>query len=47
MELSLYTIPQTFSLCLFEKTPINQLLEKQIYNFNLKGDLNQLALFDF
>jgi len=46
MDQSLYTILQTLNLCLFEKTPLNQLLEKQIYNFNAQYDPNQLTLFD-
>jgi hypothetical protein len=46
MEQSLYTILQTLNLCLFEKTPLNQLFEKQIYKFNEQDDYNQLKLFD-
>jgi IS4 transposase len=46
MEQSLYTILQTLNLCLFEKTPINQLFEKQIYRLKDHDDCNQLKLFD-
>jgi hypothetical protein len=46
MDQSLYTILQTLNLCLFEKTQLNQLLEKQIYNFSEQYDPNQLILFD-
>jgi len=37
---------QTLNLCLFEKTPINQLFEKQIYKIKEQDDYNQLKLFD-
>lgn len=40
MEQSLYTILQTLNLCLFEKTPINQLFEKQICKFKEQDDYN-------
>jgi hypothetical protein len=46
MEQSLYTILQTLNLCLFEKTPINQLFEKQIYKFKEQDDYNQLKMFE-
>jgi hypothetical protein len=45
LEQSLYTILQILSLCLFEKTPLNQLFEKQTYKFNESNDCNQLKLF--
>lgn len=46
LEQSLYTILQTLSLCLFEKTPLNQLFEKQIYKLNEPDNSIQLKLFD-
>ena len=47
IELSLYTILQIFSVSLFEKVPINQLLTKSKFQ-NLEGDLsNQMKLFKF
>lgn len=46
MEQSLYTILQTLNLCLFEKTPINQLFEKQICKFKEQDDSNQLKMFE-
>lgn len=46
MEQSFYTILQTLNLCLFEKTPLNQLFEKQDYKFKEPDNYNQLKLFD-
>ena len=46
MEHTLYTILQTLSLCLFEKTPLYQLFEKQIYIIKEQNNYNQLNLFD-
>jgi hypothetical protein len=45
MEQTLYTILQTLNLCLFEKTPLNQLFEKQIYKIKEQDVYNQLKLF--
>jgi len=46
LEQSPYTILQIFNLCLFEKTPINQLFENSNYRFNEQVQDNQLKLFD-
>lgn len=46
MEHSLYTIIQTLILCLFEKTLLNQLFEKQNYKSKEQGNCNPLKLFD-
>ncbi len=46
LEQSLYTILQIFNLCLFEKTPINQLFENSNYDFREHETGNQLKLFD-
>lgn len=45
MEKNLYTILQTLSLWLFEKTPLNHLFEKQIYIIKEQDNNNQLNLF--
>ena len=44
-ELSLYTILQIFSLTLFEKTPINQLLTNYAAKVDRANPANQLNLF--
>ncbi len=46
MKQTLYTILQTLSLCLFEKTPINQIFENKNYIIEQTRDPNQLDLFD-
>ena len=46
MKQTLYTILQTLSLCLFEKTPINQIFENKNYIIEQTHDPNQLDLFD-
>ena len=45
-EASLYTILQIFSLTLFEKTPMDQLLNFSEHNDDIIIDRNQLTLFD-
>jgi hypothetical protein len=45
LEANLYTLLQIFSLSLFEKTPINELLTKTNYNSLNHHDANQLSLF--
>lgn len=40
-----YTLLQTFSLCLFEKTPINELFMKDDYKVLKEEDSNQLKMF--
>jgi IS4 transposase len=45
MEKNHYTILQTLSLWLFEKTPLNHLFEKQIYIIKEQDNNNQLNLF--
>lgn len=45
-DASLYTLLQIFSLTLFEKTPMDQLLDFYEYNVNIIDDGNQLNLFD-
>jgi transposase len=46
LETSLYTILQTLSLTLFEKTPLNKLLSQPNYNTPEPTCPNQLLLFD-
>lgn len=46
LEQNLYTLLQTFSLSLFEKTPINELFTKQNYKTKIPADYNQLSIFD-
>jgi transposase len=46
LEQNLYTLLQTFSLSVFEKTPINQLFIKQLYKTETTCDYNQLTIFD-
>jgi transposase len=46
LEQNLYTLLQTFSLSVFEKTPINELFIKQDYKYNTTQDYNQLTIFD-
>ena len=43
---SLYTLLQIFSLTLFEKTSLDQLLNFSEYNDNIINEDNQLNLFD-
>ena len=45
LEQSPYTLLQTFSLCLFEKTPINELFTKQNYKNHEDTENNQLKMF--
>ncbi len=45
-DASLYTLLQIFSLTLFEKTPMDQLLNFSEYNDDVVYDCNQLSLFD-
>ena len=45
LEQSPYTLLQTFSLCLFEKTPINELFTKQDYKNHESVVNNQLKMF--
>ncbi len=45
-EASLYTLLQIFSLTLFEKTPMDQLVKFSEYNDDIIIDCNQLSLFD-
>ena len=45
LEQSPYTLLQTFSLCLFEKTPINELFTKQNYKNHEGAENNQLKMF--
>ncbi len=44
---SLYTLLQIFSVSLFEKVPIYELVTKQNYTINSPEDPNQLILFEF
>jgi IS4 transposase len=46
VEHSLYTLLQIFSLTLFEKVPINELLANQQLQISNAGDDKQLKLFD-
>jgi len=46
LEQNLYTLLQTFSLSVFEKTPINQLFIKQLYKTETTCNYNQLIIFD-
>jgi transposase len=46
LEQNLYTLLQTFSLSVFEKTPINQLFIKQLHKTETTCDYNQLNIFD-
>lgn len=46
LEQNLYTLLQTFSLSLFEKTPVNKLFIKQDYKPKTLADYNQLSIFD-
>ena len=45
-DVSLYTLLQIFSLTLFEKTSLDQLLNFSEYNDNIINEDNQLNLFD-
>ena len=45
LEQNLYTLLQTFSLSLFEKMPINELLKNKDYKNEPECDTNQLKLF--
>jgi len=46
LEQNLYTMLQTFSLTVFEKSPINELFTKQEYKNNTTQNYNQLTIFD-
>ena len=46
LKQDLYTLLQTFSLTLFEKTPILGLLQQSQYNLKMLDDLKQLQLLD-
>jgi uncharacterized protein DUF4372/DDE family transposase len=46
LKQDLYTLLQTFSLTLFEKTSILGLLQQSQYNLEMLGDLKQLQLLD-
>jgi hypothetical protein len=46
LDQSPYTLLQTFSLCLFEKTPINELFTKQDYKYQSSTSSNQLEMFE-
>jgi len=46
LKQNLYTLLQTFSLSVFEKTPINELFIKQDYKNNTTQDYNQLNISD-
>ncbi len=46
LKQDLYTLLQTFSLTLFEKTPILGLLQQSQYNLEMLDDLKQLQLLD-
>lgn len=43
---SLYTLLQIFSLNIFEKVPINELLTNKNYNLTQSDTSKQLTLFD-
>ena len=45
-DASLYTLLQIFSLTLFEKTPMNQLLDFSDCNDSIINNSNQLNLFE-
>jgi hypothetical protein len=45
LDQSPYTLLQTFSLCLFEKTPINELFTNSDYKAPKDGESNQLEMF--
>jgi hypothetical protein len=47
VEASLYQLLQIFSLTLFEKTPILQVLHRFTSQEELQDSSNQLILFDF
>jgi hypothetical protein len=47
MEARLYQLLQIFSLTLFEKTPILQVLQRFTSQEELQDSSNQLNLFDF
>ena len=46
LKQDLYTLLQIFSLTLFEKTPILQLLQQSQFNLETLDDVNQLQLLD-
>lgn len=46
LEQSLYTLLQIFSLSLFEKEPINELVTKQNYKILVPDNYKQLKMFD-
>ena len=45
LDQSLYTLLQVFSLSIFEKTPINKLFSRSVYNFDDYDNPNQLTLW--
>jgi hypothetical protein len=47
IEASLYQLLQIFSVTLFEKTPILQVLQPDDFHIDLYDSGNQLNLFDF
>ncbi len=47
IEESLHTILQILSLTIFEKTPLNQLLDTTVHQIRPDGPSKQLNLFDF
>lgn len=46
LKQNLYTLLQIFSVSLFEKTPINELITKQNYKTKSTDNHNQLTIFD-
>lgn len=46
LQQSPYTLLQTFSICLFEKTSINELFTKEDYKNPCKDEGNQLKMFE-
>ena len=46
LESNLYTILQILSLTVFEKTPLDQPLRRELHSFHRQGQPKQLTLFD-
>ena len=46
LQQSPYTLLQTFSICLFEKTSINELFTKEDYKNPYRDEGNQLKMFE-
>jgi hypothetical protein len=46
LEISRYTMLQIFSISIFEKTPLLQLLKNTSYKNQIAIDVKQLKLFD-